>query len=486
MESSAPWHVNKMVGVSDLPHCSPTMDAGRVRVEGASDLSTQEITTSVTREWAAANPRSLAAHRRALAVLPDGVAHDVRRADPFPVAVVRASGSRKVDADGHELVCYVMGHGSLLLGHGHPEVVEAIGRQAAIALHPGASHALEAEWAEAVVRLVPSAERVRFTSSGTEATLLALHVARAATGRTRIVKLLGHFHGWHDHLAFAADPPFDRVPPGVPQELGGFLDVVPPRLDALERALAGGDAAALILEPAGGLSGAVPMPDGFLAGARELTRRHGTVLVFDEVVTGFRWAPGGVQELTGVLPDLTTLGKVLAGGMTGGAVAGSHDVMAVLSTAGGRDKVHHTGTHNAHPVAAAAGVATLRLLADGKVQRAAAERAERLRQAFDGVLGRRGVQGFAYGPSSHFCMLFGHDRPSVPEPAFADVIDTAVLKQGIGGPLSAALHCGMMLRGVQLFHGHGFLSAAHTDADLDQTVDAFDTTIARLQVERIL
>ena len=171
-------------------------------------------------EWMAANPRSHARHDHACRLLPGGVTHDVRRPDPFPLTVTRAERARKWDADGHEVVCYVMGHGSLLFGHAHPPVVEAVKRQAELFLHAGASHELEREWAEQVLALLPGAERVRFTSSGTEATLLALLVARAATGRTRVVKLEGHFHGWHDYAAFGVDPPYERpASPGIPAGL---------------------------------------------------------------------------------------------------------------------------------------------------------------------------------------------------------------------------------------------------------------------------
>src|SRR5713226_8480430 len=169
-------------------------------------------------EWIAANPRSRALHERACGFLPSGVTHDVRRPDPFPLTIERADGARKWDADGHELVCYVMGHGSLLFGHSHPQVVEAVRRQAGVFLHAGASHELERAWAEQVLALLPGADRVRFTSSGTEATLLALHVARATTGRSRIVKLVGHFHGWHDYAALGVDPPYDRpATPAIPR-----------------------------------------------------------------------------------------------------------------------------------------------------------------------------------------------------------------------------------------------------------------------------
>src|SRR5215831_4655790 len=245
--------------------------------------------------WAAANPRSRSLAQRARRVLPGGVTHDVRRAEPFPLAVARAEGSRKWDLDGHEIVCYVMGHGALLLGHSHPDVVGAVRHQATLAFHPGACHELESEWAEAVVDLVPSAELVRFTASGTEATLLALRIARAATGRERVVKLAGHFNGWHDQVAFGADPPFHGPDTaGVPAVLGQVVTVVPADAHALAAALRGEDVAAVILEPSGAAWGTVPLPAGLLADLRALTAATGTALIFDEVVSGFRWLLGGV------------------------------------------------------------------------------------------------------------------------------------------------------------------------------------------------
>src|SRR5690349_22675572 len=170
-----------------------------------SAMPTWENKDTCTQAWAAANPGSKAHAQQASRVLAGGVTHDVRRAVPFPLAVARAAGARKWDVDGHEIICYVMGHGALLLGHSHPEVVAAVQHQATLAFHPGACHELECEWAELVTGLVPSAELVRFTSSGTEATLLALRLARAATGRERVVKLAGHFHGWHDQVSFGTE-----------------------------------------------------------------------------------------------------------------------------------------------------------------------------------------------------------------------------------------------------------------------------------------
>ena len=427
--------------------------------------------------WAGQNPLSAALHARARKLLPGGVSHDVRLFEPFPLAIARADGARKWDLDGHELVCYVMGHGSLLLGHSHPQVVAAVRAQAGRSFHPGACHELESDWAELVTKLVPSAERVRFTSSGTEASLLALRVARAATGRNKIVKLRGHFHGWHDQVAVGSDPPFDRPDTaGLPGGITGAVAVI----DADEKALAGAlcarDVAALILEPSGAAWGTVPLSDGFLAAARRLADAAGTLLVYDEVVSGFRWAPGGVQQTSGVLPHLTVLGKILAGGMPGGAVSGSAELMDHL---GGPDagplRVAHPGTHNAHPLSAAAGVATLTIAGSGEPQAHADRLAAVLRDELTAVYRQRGVLGRAYGQSSAFHLLFGHDgRP--------EQLDDVTLKSSVPpAAMSASLHCSMLSEGVHLFHGSGFLSAAHGEREVELTISAFSRTLRRLQ-----
>lgn len=431
--------------------------------------------------WARENPRSATLHAAARELLPGGVTHDVRRAVPFPLAVDRALGARKWDLDGHELTCYVMGHGALLLGHSHPEVVAAVREQAGRSFHPGACHELEAAWAQAVIDLVPSAERVRFTASGTEASLLALRLARAVTGRGRIVKLGGHFHGWHDQAAVGADPPFDAPDTaGLPAGITGSVTVVPAEAGVLAEVLAGGDVAALILEPSGAAWGTVPLPAGFLAALRRLTEQTGTLLVFDEVISGFRWSPGGVQASAGVTPDLTVLGKIIAGGMPAGAVCGRADLLDHIGADGDDERrVSHPGTHNAHPVSAAAGLATLRIAADGTAQRQAADLAAELRAGLSAVFERSGVTGRAYGESSTFHLLVGHDGP--PEELGAER-----LKRGMPPDLFAALHCGMLSEGVHLFHGSGFISTAHTGADVERTVDGLAATLPRLQAEGLL
>src|SRR5215813_2481000 len=388
-------------------------------------------------EWAAANPGSKAHAQRAGRVLPGGVTHDVRRAAPFPLAVARADGARKWDLDGHEILCYVMGHGALLLGHSHPEVVAAVRRQATIAFHPGASHELETEWAEAVVGLVP---------------------------------------GWHDQVSFGTDPPFSGPDTaGVPGVLGQVVTVVPADAQAIAAALHDEDVAAVILEPSGAAWGTVPLPAGLLAELRALTAATGTVLIFDEVVSGFRWSPGGVQAVAGVTPDLTALGKILAGGMPGGAVTGRADLMGHLSRGSGDPRgVGHPGTHNAHPVSAAAGIAALRACRSGEPQEHAARLAATLRDGLTKALAEAGVPGRAYGESSTFHLLIGH--AGEPEEAGLATLKSA----GMSQDLSAELHAGLLLEGVQFFHGSGFLSAAHTEADVERTVAAFAATLARL------
>ena len=431
--------------------------------------------------WARENPRSEALSRRARRSLPAGVTHDVRRVVPFSVAVATAAGSRKWDLDGHEIVCYVMGHGALLLGHSNAEVVAAIQGQAGRFLHAGASHELECDWAEAVAAMVPSAEQVCFTSSGTEACMLALRLARAATGRPRIAKLAGHFHGWGGEVAFGTDPPFSGPDTaGLPPGLRADVVVLPAEADAVGEVLADGDVAALILEATGAAWGTVPLPAGFLEQVRRLTLESGTVLVFDEVVSGFRWSPGGVQQAVGVQPDLTVLGKILAGGMPGGAVCGRADLLGALTLSRGDPRrVAHPGTHNAHPVAAAAGMATLRQVASGEVQESAARLAAELRRELSAVLDRRGVAGRAYGESSTFHLLLGHE--GAPES-----LPSSELKAGLGPLLSTELHCGMLLEGVQLFRGSGFVSSVHSERDLEQTVEAFAATVPLLQAEGVL
>src|SRR5947209_20068435 len=221
-----------------------------------------EVRRSLTERFEAEFSNSRKLYQQAKEVFPGGVTHDLRYLEPFPVYVERAEGGRKWDVDGHELIDYWAGHGALLLGHCPPEVVEAVRQQAGRSTHPGACHELELEWGQWVQRLVPSAERLRFVSSGTEATLMALRLARICTGRRRVLKFAGHFHGWHDFLIPANEGPADATPPpGIPAAWARDTVVVPPNdLGAVERALdSDPEVGCVILEPTGGHWGAVPV-----------------------------------------------------------------------------------------------------------------------------------------------------------------------------------------------------------------------------------
>src|SRR5579885_2003049 len=358
---------------------------------------------TLSARYEAAFPNSRRLYEQARVVFPGGGTHDLRALEPFPVYVERALGSRKWDVDGHELIDYWSGHGAILLGHSHPAVVEAVRRQAGRVTHPGACHELEIEWGRRVQRLVPSAQRLRFTASGTEATLMALPLARIVSGRPRVLKFTGHFHGWHDAVAPGADPPYDGAPvPGVPRAVASATVVVPPNDPAaVERALQSDpDVGCVILEPTGGHWGQVPIRGDFLRALREITTRLGVLLIFDEVITGFRVNPGGAQAEYGVTPDLTTLAKVLAGGLPGGCVAGRADVLAALEVRPGKPKMRHPGTFNANPLSAAAGIATLEIVADGEPNRRANATAQQLRQRLNALFAERGRDWAAYGEFS--------------------------------------------------------------------------------------
>jgi len=434
-------------------------------------------------------PGSLRLYERACQLMPSGVNHDVRRLLPCPVYIDRADGCRKWDVDGNEFVDYALGHGALMLGHGHPDVMRAIHDQVTRATHTSAPTPHEVRWAEIVTSLVPGAERVRFVLSGTEATMLAMRIARAHTGRPNIVKIEGHFHGWHDYAMVAHLPPFD-IPSsnGVPKAVLGTMRAVPvDDLDMMERALKAGDVAAVILEPDGPAAGQVPIRPAYLKGLRELTRRYGVILIFDEVITGFRLAPGGAQQYFGVTADLCTFAKAVAGGMPSGAVAGRAELLDNIAFRDDADwnrrgRVRHQGTFSAFPVAAAAGVAALELLADGSAQDHAALMADRLRAGFNAAMDDLGVSGCAYGTRSIVRLALGDDLPRTHAPAeFAAQVPFERLLEGAPPSLIGALRRALLLEGIDILGGiHGFTSAVHRESDIDSSVDGFRRALTRL------
>jgi glutamate-1-semialdehyde 2,1-aminomutase len=419
---------------------------------------------------------------QAQAVLPGGLTHDSRRMSPFPVYVSRAQGAHKWTEEGHRLIDYGMGHGALLLGHGHPDVRRAMEDQLGRGTHFAAPHRMEVEWAERVCRLVPSAELVRFTGTGTEATLLAMRLARAFTGRPRILKLQGHFHGWHDEAMVGSRAPFDRpASAGVNPGTATQATAIPANdVSALEVALASGEYAGLILEPSGASWATVPLAPGFLQAARDATSATGTLLIFDEVITGFRLAPGGAQEVTGVVPDLTCLAKVLAGGLPGGAVAGRREILSLLTFAGGPgERVAQQGTFNANPLSAAAGIAALDVVAGGEPQRQASALAARLCDGLNQALQALDVPGCAWRLGSMFHVHAGTGCPIwLEDGELRGDLDAQTLLAGM--PHLFQLRDALLLRGTDLFKDGGFVSAAHSEADIDETVAAFEDAVREL------
>ena len=436
--------------------------------------------------------RSQELYERARQVIPAGLTHDSRALAPYPLYAARAGGPRKWDVDGNEYVDYFGGHGALLLGHAHPVVVEAICEQAALGTHWGAGHELEVRWAELIHRLVPSAERVRFLSSGTEASHLALRLARAFTGRPKVIRFVGHFHGWHDGVAAGAHSHFDGgVPVGIPNGLAEE-SVLLSAEDArhLGAALAArNDVAAVILEPSGASWGQVPLATTFLEEARRLTRAHGVVLIFDEVITGFRWSRGGAQARYGVIPDLSVLAKIVAGGLPGAAVAGRADLVDQLDAAAaaraGREKIAHQGTFNANPLSAAAAVATLSIIASqdvcGKAELAAGEIRDGLRR----ILSEEAIAWGVYGEASAFHIFQNPGRLPIDPMRFDPLrLSFRELKGARDAKLAQRLRVAMLANGVDIMGAPGGLvSAQHGGAEVALTLDAFRTAVRALKEE---
>lgn len=441
-------------------------------------------------------PTSCRHYEQARNVFPAGVTHDLRYMEPFPVYIDRQKGSRKWDVDGHELIDYWSGHGAMLLGHSDPDVVAAVQAQVTKSTHAGGCHDLEVEWGKLVQRLVPSAERVRFTGSGTEATLMALRLARIFTGRPKFLKFAGHFHGWHDAVSVGSDPPYDTLAvPGVPEAVTANTVVIPPNdLVALERKLKTDPLiGAVILEPTGGHWGAVPIRGPFLQLVRELTAKYGQLLIFDEVITGFRVAPGGAQQRYGIKPDLTSLAKILAGGLPGGALAGRADVLAAIEFRPGKPKMRHPGTYNANPLSAAAGIAALKQVATGEPCRKANEAGRKLRNRLNKLFADRDWPWVAYIDFSMFRLLPNYHGPRPPAAAGDDdgLIPYGGDLNKLDGPpanpkLRHAFRQAMLLSGVDIPGLGGWLMATHTDEDLDRTVRAVGSAIEMLKAEGLV
>ena len=438
--------------------------------------------------------RSKARHLEAREVFPSGIVHDSRYLKPHPLYIERAEGSWKWDADGNKYIDYFGGHGSLLLGHAHPSMIAAVNAQIGLGTHPAACHDLELQWGQLVQRLIPSAERVRFTASGTEANLMAIRLARASTGRNKLVRFKSHFHGWQDHVAFGSNYAGTEHVPGI---IGGIVENVIVAEPADPRAVretleTGDDIAAVILEPTGASSGQVPLGRDFVEMLRDVTEARGIVLIFDEVVTGFRVSPGGAQAAMGLLPDLTALAKILSGGLPGGAVCGRRDIMELLdfeaAEAKGFEKIPHQGTFNANPLSAATGTAMLRQIAEGEVTEKANEQGRKLTAAWNRVFAEEDVAWAAYGQGSCVYIFTNPDAMEIDPLNFDAATQPIPVMERAGGHGAAALfRLALLVNGVDLSSKPGaIVSAAHSDDDIAETAEATRRALGMLKTEGLI
>ena len=447
--------------------------------------------------YEARRPKSINWYKRASSALGGKVGHDLRYFEPVPLYIERGSGGRKWDVDGNEYVDFLMGNGALLLGHAPDTVLQAISEVMSRGTHFGNDHPLHIEWAELVQTLVPSADRVRFVNSGTEATLLAIRLARAFTGRTKLLRFEGHFHGWHDAVVHGFQPPFDAdgslgVSPGAKED----MIVIPDgNLQEVEDVFASEkDVAAAIIEPSGASWGRVPIEPEFLHGLREITTRYGAVLIFDEIVTGFRFSPGGAQELFEVFPDLSCFAKILTGGMPGGAVVGRSDIMELFNYTGDPKqdrfkRVTHFGTFNGAPLSAAAGIAVLQEIATGDPIKKANTAALQLRVAWESILEQHSIAGYVYGPCSTFHVYFETDQDRIRTASRRADLHTTDAKQLKGMPGTLIQEYQLILRhhGVDnMSSTGGVLSAAHTDRDIEKATEAFEKTVVALLTKGLI
>ncbi len=424
----------------------------------------------IVEEYIGTHPGSQRLHERAAKVFAaNGATHSARILDPFRPYITHAKGSRKWDVDGNKYIDYVLGHGTLILGHCHPDIVRAVQEQVAKGTHYGENHELEIEWAELIKSMMPAMKRVEFFSCGLGANMMAIRLARAFTGRRKVLRFVENFHGWGEEVVALGN-------------LGIVADEVKEipmhDLNLVEEELAKKEYAILFIEGGGAhMGGQIPWDADFVRALPGLTQKYDTVCLIDEVVTGFRDSPGGWQATIGVTPDLTTLGKTIGGGLGVGALGGRVDIMDMLKPkASPQQFVGHSGTWNANPLTAAAGIAACKLYLNGEPQRRANQLGSYLRERGNQALKERGINVCLYGRSIVHIYLGPLDY----EPSDDTLPPTKdVDKLMARSPAKQRLCLHLLQRGVATMGGRMFiLSAAHTEEDIDQTVkalcDSFD------------
>ncbi|MFL2915226.1 MAG: glutamate-1-semialdehyde 2,1-aminomutase [Nitrospinia bacterium] len=404
-------------------------------------------------------------------VMPGGVNSPVRAFNAVggdPLFIKRAKGSRIIDVDNNEFIDYVASWGPLIFGHAHPEIVNAIARQAELGSSYGASTELEIQLAEKVVQAVPSIELVRMVSSGTEAVMSALRLARGITRRDKILKFEGCYHGHSDSLLVKAGS--GLVSLGIPECPGIVSSLAEKTLNLPYNNInkvrelfenEGKEIAALIVEPIGGNMGVVPPKPGFLEALREITKKAGALLIFDEVITGFRVSLGGAQKLYGVTPDITCLGKIIGGGLPVGAYGGSRQVMDHISPVG---SIYQAGTLSGNPLAMAAGNVMLDLLSKEGVYESLEEKSAKLCKGLKQNVVDLGIQAQFTRVGSMFSMFF----------TSKEIVDFETVKSS-NTDLFKRYFNGLLGEGVYIAPSQfeaGFMSAVHTDEEIDLTIEA--------------
>jgi glutamate-1-semialdehyde 2,1-aminomutase len=417
---------------------------------------------------------------RACLSIPGGVNSPVRAfrsVGGTPRFIARASGPYIWDAEGKRYIDYVGSWGPAILGHAHPEVVRAVQEAAVNGLSFGAPTEAEIELAEVLTQRLPSMDQVRLCSSGTEATMSAIRLARGATGRTKIIKFEGCYHGHADSLLVKAGSGLltfgNPTSAGVPTEFVAHTIVLDyNNLDAVRTAFAeyGHEIACIIVEPVAGNMNLIKPAAGFLEGLREICTQHGALLVFDEVMTGFRVGPQGVQGLTGVVPDITTLAKVIGGGMPVGAFGGRADIMRHVAPLGA---VYQAGTLSGNPVAMAAGLATLRLIAEPGFYEHLSAQTAKLARGLQQCARDADVVMAADSIGGMFGLYFSENVPT----SFTEVsgCDTSAFNQFFHGMLEEGVHFA-----PSAFEA-GFVSATHDDAVIDATLEAAVRVFEKMQ-----
>ncbi len=415
--------------------------------------------------------RSQQLYDDAVRYLPGGVNSPVRAFRSVggqPIFIARGAGARVYDVDGNVYIDYVGSWGPLILGHADPGIVEAVQKAAESGTSFGAPTELETELAKLVVEAVPSIEVVRFVNSGTEATMSALRLARAFTGRDKVIKFAGGYHGHADMLLTKAGSGVLTLgapdSPGVPAAAAQHtLTATYNDLSGIKRLFAenSGQVAAIILEPVAGNMGVIPPAAGFLSGLREITQQEGALLIFDEVITGFRVAYGGAQALYGVTPDLTCLGKIIGGGLPVGAYGGRREIMQMMAPVG---PVYQAGTLSGNPLAMSAGIHMLRALQKPGLYSELERKAARLADGLHSAAEEAGIPACGTRVGSMLTLFFTGQQVSNYDSA--KTADTALY----GRYFRAILERGVYFAPSQF--EAGFVSTAHTDADIEQTISA--------------